>query len=438
MAKRPPGKHAFIAIFITVLIDIIGFGIIIPVMPDLVVSVTNLTEAKAIIFGGYLLFVFALMQFISSPIIGAISDRFGRRPVILLSLLGYALDFVIMGFAKTYAILFIGRVLSGTFAATYATANAYIADITPPEKRAQNFGLLGVAFGLGFIIGPLIGGYVGEVYGLRAPFFLTAFLAFSNFVYCFFVLPETLAPEKRRTFEWRRANPLGNLIQLKKYPVMLPIFLAMFLAQLSHFAIQSTWSWYGKVKFDWSPKEIAYSLAAVGLTAAIVQGGLIRVILPKLGERRAVLVGGVISIMAYCGYAFATQGWMIYVVIAFGAFGALIQPAVQGIMSRTIPEDGQGELQGAISSMMSIAMIIGPLIMTRVFSMFTVDTAPIYFPGAPFLLGACFIALAGIPIMVAFSRISRPRNDSTKQNNPDKEQTSDPAHLDIDQKIEPS
>ncbi len=415
MAKRTPGKHAFAAIFITVLIDIIGFGIIIPVIPDMIREVTDLTLAEAAPYGGYLMTIFALIQFISSPILGGLSDRFGRRPVILLSLLGYAVDFLIMGFAKSFAILFIGRIFSGLFAATYSTANAYIADITPAENRAVRFGMLGAAFGIGFVIGPGIGGLLGEHFGPRAPFFAAASLAFLNFLYCFFVLPETLPRNKRREFSLARANPLGNLLYLRQYPVMLPVMLALFLFQLAHFALQGTWAWYGKEKFLWSPAEIGYSLMAVGVSAAIVQGGLIRIILPKLGERRAVIFGGIVTAIAYLAYAFAPVGWMVYPIIAFGALGGLMQPAIQGIMSRTIPENAQGELQGAIASVLSIAMIFGPLIMTRTFSMFTVETAPVYFPGASFLLASVLVTIAAVPMALAFSRITKPREEVLKK-----------------------
>ncbi len=406
------GKLAFTAIFFTVLIDIIGFGIIIPVMPAMIADVTGLSHAEAAPYGGILLTVFALIQFVSSPIIGGLSDRFGRRPIILLSLLGYAIDFLIMGLAKIYLVLFIGRVFSGAFAATYATANAYIADSTPPDKRPMRFGMLGAAFGIGFIIGPGIGGIIGDQFGPRAPFFAASALAFINFVYSFFVLPETLAPEKRRKFDIKRANPVGNLLQLRKYPVMLPILIASLLMQLAHFALQSTWSWYGIEKFSWTPAQIGYSLMAVGISAAIVEGGLIRLILPRIGERRAVVMGVSITAVTYLAYAFVSMEWMIYFIIAFGALAGILRPALQGIMTRTIPDDAQGELQGAIASMMSLAMIFGPLIMTSVFSAFTVESAPVYFPGAAFLLGFLLVLISAIPMAMAFKRIAKPREET--------------------------
>ena len=408
--KRVPGQLAFSTIFVTVLIDIIGFGIIIPVMPDLLTQVTQLSPAKAVTYSGYLMMIFALTQFISTPILGALSDHFGRRPVILLSLLGYVVDFMIMGLAKSFTILFFGRIFSGIFAATHSTANAYIADITPSEERAVRFGMLGAAFGVGFIIGPAIGGILGAYYGPRAPFFAAAGLAAINLVYCFFVLPETLTKENRRPFDWKRANPLGNLIQLQRYPVMLPILIAMFLFNVAHFALQATWSWYGKVKFDWGPDFIGYSLMAVGISAAIVQGGLIKTLLARLGERKCVILGGLATAFAYIAYAYVPYGWMVYPVILVGAFGGILQPALQGIMSRTIPADSQGELQGAIASLMSVAMIFGPIIMTRTFSIFTVETAPIYFPGAPFLLAGLLVIISAIPLRLAFKNLAKREN----------------------------
>lgn len=399
-----PGRHAFIAIFFVVLIDIIGFGIIIPVLPKMIQSVTGLSLAQAAPYGSYLLVVFALVQFFSSPIIGGLSDRFGRRPVLLFSLVGYAVDFAIMGLAKTFSILFVGRIFSAIFAATYSTSNAYIADITPQERRAERFAMLGAAFGLGFIIGPGIGGTISDNFGYRAPFFVASGLAALNFVYCWFVLPETLTPEKRRAFDWRRANPLGNLLQIRQYPVMIPLFIAIFLVQIAYFSVQSTWAWYTPLKLSWSDSEVGYSLMAVGLGAAIVQGVLIRFIIPAIGERAALIAGGVLSICEYIGFAFATSTLMIYVFIAIGAFTALMQPAANAIMSRTIPENAQGELQGALSSILSISMIIGPYIMLSIFSVFSSDQAPIYFPGAPFLLGAILTVLAGIPMLIAFSK----------------------------------
>ncbi|MEO0320863.1 MAG: MFS transporter, partial [Pseudomonadota bacterium] len=340
--------------------------------------------------------------------LGGLADRYGRRPVVLLSLLGYAIDFVIMGLTKSLAILFVGRAFSGVFAATYATANAIVADITSPQHRAQRFGILGAGFGLGFMIGPAVGGLLGDAYGPRAPFFAASALAATNFVFCYFFFPETLRPENKRAFSLRRSNPLGNLVQLGKYPVMVPILITIFLFQVSQFSLQTTWSWITGTKFGWTAKDIGYSLMAVGLSAAIVQGFLLRFILPVTGEKLSILLGGVASFVALMFYAFLPQGWMVYPVIAIGAFGALAQASMQSLMSRTIPANAQGELQGAVAVMLSLAAIFGPVIMTQTYSVFTGERAPIYFPGAPFLVGAAMILLAAIPTIIAFGRVSGP------------------------------
>ena len=408
MALPASNRAAFVVIFMVVLIDLIGFGIIVPVLPDLISEITGLSISQAAPYGGYLLFVFAFVQFFASPILGGLSDRFGRRPIILCSLLGYTVDFAIMGSTSSLLVLFIGRTFSGAFAATYATSNAYLADITPPEKRAQRFGFLGAAFGLGFVIGPALGGIIGEEFGSRAPFFAASILAGLNLIACWFLLPETLSADKRRPFSLRRANPIGNLIQLGKYPAMLPILVTIFLFQISQFSLQTTWSWISIEKFGWSPKDIGYSLMAVGLSAAIVQGVLMRFILPVTGEKLSVCIGGLVGFIALILYAFLPQGWMVYPVIILGAFAAIAQPAMQSIMSRTIPADEQGELQGGIASALSLAAIFGPILMTQVFSAFTKDTAGIYFPGAPFLVGAGTIIICAIPLSIAFQRISGP------------------------------
>jgi len=263
------------------------------------------------------------------------------------------------------------------------------------------------------VVGPALGGMLGDQFGSRAPFFAAASLAALNFVYCWFALPETLSQDKQRKFDWKRANPVGNLIQLRKFPVILPILLAMFLFQIAHFALQATWSWYGKIKFGWSPGEIGFSLMIVGITAAIVQGAFIKPFLSRFGERKAVIIGTSATAFAYLSYAFAPYGWVIYPIIAIGALGGLMQPALQGIMSRTIPADGQGELQGAIASLMSTAMIFAPLIMTKTFSIFTKDGAPIYFPGASFLLAGILVITTAYPLKLAFSRIGSAHTGST-------------------------
>ncbi|MCB2113607.1 MAG: TCR/Tet family MFS transporter [Parvularculaceae bacterium] len=409
MAARKPGRNALLFIFITVLINMIGFGVIIPVMPDLVMDVTGQGRAEAARWGGLLSMSYAVMQFFMMPVIGSLSDRFGRRPVILLSLLAYSLDFLMMALAPTLGLLFVARLFAGAFSASFSTANAYIADITPPEKRAANFGLMGAAFGLGFIIGPGVGGVIGDELGHRAPFFLVAGLGFINLVYGFIFLPETLADENRRRFEWRRANAFGAFQNFRKYPVILPIAVVIFIAQLAHWTFPSVWAYYSGFKFDWSEKQIGFSLMAVGLASAIVQGGLTRIVIPKFGERKAAFFGIIIASFSYLGYGLASEGWMIYPLIAFGSLAGFTAPALQGIMSRTVPADAQGQLQGAIASINGVSMIIGPFMMTQIFAAFSEDGARVIFPGAPFIVAACLSVSALIPFLAAIGRIQRPR-----------------------------
>lgn len=423
MAPKTAGPNALVFIYITVLINMIGFGIVMPVMPKLIMDVTGEDLAHAAQWGGLLSLVYAFMQFFMSPVMGALSDRFGRRPVILGSLAAYSIDFLLMALAPTIGFLLIARILAGAFAATFSTANAFIADISAPEKRAANFGLMGSAFGLGFIIGPALGGVLGDEFGPRAPFYAVAALGAINFVYGFFFLPESLKRENRRAFDWRRANALGNFLHFRQYPTILPIALAIFLFQTGHWTFPSVWAYYAEARFDWSPREIGFSLMAVGLAAAVVQGGLTRVVIPKIGERRAALTGLAIAAVTYCCYGLATQGWMIYALIAVGALGGFTLPALQGIMSRTLPANAQGELQGAVASIMGLSMIIGPYLMTQVFAAFlepgrpfalagvTVleHGAPFYFPGAPFVLASLLTLAALIALVAAFGRIERPR-----------------------------
>ena len=416
-------RFAIIFIFVTVLLNMIGLGVIMPVMPQLIQSVTGKDLANAAHWGGYLTFAYAAMQFIMMPIVGGLSDRFGRRPVLLTSLGAYAFDLFIMAIAPTIGIILIARLLAGAFAATFSTANAYIADITPPEKRAANFGLLGAAFGLGFIIGPAIGGFFGEYYGPRAPFFFVAGLGAINFFFGLFVVPETLPQKDRRPFEWSRANAFGNFKQLQKYPVMVPVAGTIFLYQLAHWSFPSVWSYFAEERFQWSPGQIGTSLMFVGFTAALVQGGLTRIIVPKIGERAAALTGTTIAFISYFGFAFASTGTAVYALIAFSALAGITQPALQGIMSRTVPPNAQGELQGAIAAIASFSMVISPLMMTQIFSAFSAPDKPftifgttisktglgVYFPGAPFFFSGLIVMFAFIPLIAAFRLIERPR-----------------------------
>lgn len=383
--SRNPG---LIFIFITLLIDVIGFGLIIPVLPGLLEQMTGGDLSTASRWGGWLMFTYAAMQFLFSPVIGGLSDRFGRRPVILAALFAFSVDFIIQGLAPSIGWFFVGRLLAGITGATFTAGGAYIADISPPEKRAQNFGLIGAAFGMGFIIGPLLGGLVSHYGGLRAPFFVAAGLAMLNWLYGYFILPESLPPENRRPFDWRRANPVGSLLNLRRYPVILSLVSALIFIYLAGHANQSTWTYITMEKFGWDTREVGFSLAFVGLAIGIVQGGLTRVLIPKLGPRNSVFIGLGIYAVGFVLFAFATQGWMMYAFMIPFSLGGIAGPALQGIISNQVPANEQGELQGALTSLVSVTSIIGPILMTYLFSYFTAPAAPLHFPGAPFLMGA--------------------------------------------------
>lgn len=380
-------------ILLTVMIDSMGIGLIIPVMPDLIREVTGGDLANAALWGGVLATVFAVMQFLFGPLLGNLSDRFGRRPVLLISLLVMAADYVVMALAGSIWLLLAGRLVGGITAATQSTASAYMADISEPGKKAQNFGLVGAAFGLGFVIGPLLGGLLGE-WGTRAPFWAAAGLAGANTVLGYFVLRETVTDTIRRRFDWRRANPLGAFKSLRALPGLGRLFTVFFLYQVAFFVYPAIWAYFGQARFGWNAGIIGVSLGLFGVMMAVVQGGLIRLILARLGERGTVLYGLVFDVFAFAALAFVTSGPIALILTPLAALGAVITPALQGIMSRAVGETRQGELQGALTSVSAIAMIIAPMVMTSVFARFTHAAAPIYFPGAPFLLSLALILAA--------------------------------------------
>ena len=381
-------------IFVTLLIDVIGFGIIIPVIPKLISQLVQGSLSDASRYGGWLMFAFSIMQFLFSPVLGNLSDRFGRRPVLLISLFGFALDYLFVAFAPTLAWLFVGRLIAGITGASMTTATAYIADISTPEKRTQNFGMVGAAFGLGFIIGPVIGGVLGQ-FGPRVPFLAAAGLTLINWLYGYFILPESLAPENQRPFSWKRANPIGSLLQLKRYPVIIGLVSCLIFIYIGAHATQSTWAYYTMEKFKWNEAWVGYSLGAVGLMVALVQGGLIRFINPVLGPKRSVYWGLALYTFGFILFAFATKSWMMFAFLVPYCLGGIAGPAVQGIISGQVPANEQGELQGALTSLVSLTSIIGPPLMTNLFAYFTSSSAPIYFPGAPFLMGA-FLTLISL------------------------------------------
>ncbi len=389
-------------IFITVLVDAIGFGIILPVMPELIMKLTGEGLSQASIYGGWLWFAYAVMQFFCAPVLGNLSDRFGRRPVILFSLLTFGIDYLIMGFAPTLFWLFVGRSIAGMAGASFTPAYAYLADVSPPDRRAQNFGLIGAAFGTGFILGPAIGGLLGAM-GTRAPFFAAAGLALINYLFGLFVLPESLPRESRRPFDLRRANPLGTLLQIRKYPSVIGLLQVLFLWQLAHQVFPSTWAYYTMLKFDWSEQAVGISLAFVGTIMAVSTAGMTRLLVPRLGEQRAALSGLLSGSAAFFGYAFASRGWMMYAFLVAWLFAGLVLPSIQGLMSRQIPANAQGELQGGVASLYSLTAVVGPPLMTQLFGYFSSGRARVHFPGAAFLC-ATLLAIAGLVVFVRATR----------------------------------
>jgi DHA1 family tetracycline resistance protein-like MFS transporter len=389
METQTPAKsarsssYALAFIAVTLLLDTIGFGLIMPVYPRLLVEITGQDLSHAAVYGGWLGFVYAAMQFVFAPILGNLSDRYGRRRVILFAVGALGIDYIIMGFAPTLAWLFVGRSIAGAAGASFTPAYAYVADISPPEKRAQNFGVVSAAFGIGFIIGPAIGGLLGSL-GPRAPFFAAAALSLTNFCYGFFVLPESLPLERRRAFEWRRANPLGTLSQMKKHPVVLGLLLALFLWALGNQVMPSTWAFYTKLRFGWSEAMIGASFAAVGVVMASSQAIVMRLIVPRLGERRAGLIGIASGMVGYAGFGLATASWMMFAWLASWFFAAIVMPTTNALMSHLVSPDAQGELQGAVASLFSLSAIIGPPLMTHLFSRFSAQGSSPYIPGAAF------------------------------------------------------
>jgi len=381
-------RYAFAFIFFTMLLDTVGLGIIIPVSPGLIAQLTHEPISGAARWGGWLFFAYALMQFVCAPLLGNLSDRFGRRPVLILSLAMLGLDYIITGLAPTIAWLFIGRTLSGMAGAAYPTVNAYIADISPPEKRAANFGMVGAAFGVGFILGPALGGFVGEHFGLRAPFFVAGALSLANALFGLVVLKESLPAERRRKFEFWRANPLGALKALARFPQLILLIAVLVLVQFAHDCLPSTWTYYTMLKFGWGPGDVAWSLVAIGALSAVSFAVLPGLVVPRIGERGAVYVGFVFSALAYAGYAFAAKSWIFYAWMIPFTLGGVGGPALNALMSHQVPPDEQGELQGATSSLTNLTSVAAMWAMPTLFAWFTGPSAPVYFPGASFFAAA--------------------------------------------------
>jgi MFS transporter, DHA1 family, tetracycline resistance protein len=403
MQARNSRAPAMLFIMVTLVLDVLGIGIIVPVLPKLVKEFTGGDTAAASHAGGWLGALYALMQFLFAPFLGCLSDKVGRRPVLLISQLGLALDYLLLALAPSLSWFVVGRVLAGMTGANFAAATAYIADVSPPEKRAANFGMIGAAFGIGFILGPLIGGVLGD-FGTRLPFYAAAFMTAANWCYGLFVLPESLKPENRRPIQWRQANPFGALLDLRRRPMLFQLALCALLSFIAHTVYPSVWVLYTEYRYAWSPKWNGISLAVVGVLTAVVQGWLAGVIIKKWGEWKAAYVGLVISALAYVAYGFAWCGWQIFAIFPIASVGGVGGPAIQGLVSNSVGDDEQGAIQGAVTSLESIAGIIGPLICTQLFSHFIAPARSPQVPGAPFFAAGLIAGLAIFAAVAAHRR----------------------------------
>ncbi len=401
-------KSTKIFIFITVLVDVIGIGIIIPVLPTLIINLTGFGLSEAAAYGGGLLIAYAGMQFLFSPVLGELSDKFGRRPVLLISLFGLSIDYLIHAFAPTIIWLFIGRILAGISGASYTVANAYMADISTKEDKAKNFGLLGAAFGLGFIIGPSIGGIFGAI-DVRLPFFIAAGLTFANFLFGYFVVPESLTPENRRNIVLKKMIPGVSLVHIGKFAGLGGLILAFFLAHIAGQALPATWTFFTMEMYDWNEAEVGYSLSFVGLLVAIVQGGVVGIVVKKFGNRKTVIFGFIFWTIGMLLFAFASKSWMIYVFLIPYALGGIAGPTLQGILSNQVSVKEQGNLQGTLTSALSLTTIIGPGISAYLFYRFTGDNAIVYFPGAPYVAGAVLLFISTLVVIIAIRRLTASR-----------------------------
>ena len=390
-------------IFITMLIDITGWGIIIPVIPKLIKELIHGDISQAAKYGGWLTFAYAITQFMCAPLIGNLSDKFGRRPVILISLFAFSMDYLLLAFAPTITWLFIGRIIAGLTGASITTASAYIADVSTPENRAKNFGMIGAAFGLGFIIGPVIGGSLGH-YGSRVPFYAAAILCGLNFLYGYFILPESLAPENRRNFNIKRANPIGAFINLRKHPSLYGLLISLVLVYVASHAIQGNWSYFTMYQFHWDERMVGISLGVIGLLVGLVQGVLIRWINPKLGNEKSIYIGLLLYTLGLFLFATATQSWMVFVFLIPYCLGGIAGPAMQSVISSKVDPTEQGEIQGTLSSLMSASTIIGPPMMSSLFYYFTQKDAPFQFAGAPFVLGGILMLISALIAFITFKK----------------------------------
>jgi DHA1 family tetracycline resistance protein-like MFS transporter len=401
MTTRSPNL-ALTFILLAVTLDAIGIGIIFPVMPDLMMEVTQVSLAEAALWGGVITASFAVMQFLFGPIVGNLSDRFGRRPIMLVSLAIVCADYLVMGVTHSVWVLLIARMLAGIASATHSTANAFIADISAPDERAKRFGLIGAGFGIGFVAGPIIGGLMGTI-DPRAPFFVAAALAAANMTFGFFVMPESLSAQNRRPFSLGRANPLASFAAIRRLPGLKYLLIVSFLYAVTFNVWPAIWAYFGKEVYGWNATWIGISLASFGICMAVVQGVMVGPVIRRLGETRTVTFGFGIETVTYGFLAFNTSGFLALVTTPVSAMGGITGPALQALASRATPENQQGELQGILTSINALAMIVAPLVMTWVFGYFSAPGAALYFPGAPFLLSAV-VMVAAVLIFVASPR----------------------------------
>jgi DHA1 family tetracycline resistance protein-like MFS transporter len=383
-------RAAFVFILVTVLFDFLAFGIIAPVLPNLIIQFEGGNIARAAAITGYFGFAWALMQFIFSPILGAWSDRFGRRPVILMSCFGLGLDYIFMALAPSLKWLLVGRIISGITASNISSAFAYITDVTPPEKRAKQFGYLAASFGMGFIIGPAVGGFLGNI-NLRFPFWAAAVLSLSNAMYGLFVLPESLPPERRSKSAWHMANPLGSLTLLRSHPQLFGLASVMTLFYLAQQSLPAVFVLYTQYRYAWNGRDVGLALAVVGISTSIVSGLLVGPFVRRFGERRSVLSGLTFGTLGFLSFAFAPRGWMFLCAIPFLGLWGIAGPSVQSLMSRRVDPTSQGKLQGAINSVRAITGMIGPLLFTQVLAIAIAPRAPVHFPGAPYFLATLLL-----------------------------------------------
>ncbi len=395
---------ARIFIFITILVDVIGVGIIIPVIPTLIKDLTGADLSDASAYGGGLLIAFAGMQFLFSPVLGELSDKFGRRPILLIALFGLSIDYLIHAFAPTITWLFVGRILAGICGASFTVANAYMADISTPENKAKNFGLLGAAFGLGFIIGPSIGGIFGAI-DVRLPFFIAAGLTFANFIFGFFFVPESLSRENRRSIDLKKMIPGVSLVHIGKYAGLTALIVAFFFANVAGQALPATWTFFTMEMYDWNEAQVGYSLSFIGLLVAVVQGGLIGIVVKKFGQKKVIIFGFMLWTLGMALFSVAFDSWMLYAFLIPYALGGVAGPTLQGLLSNQVSAKEQGNLQGALTSMLSLTTIVGPGIATFLFYKFTGDNAIEYFPGAPYMAAAALLLLSTILVARAMGKV---------------------------------